>query len=281
MERLLARLDRKLGRYAPENITIWLVGLSAVCTAIAFARPDLLPYLWFDAPAISSGEVWRLATCLFAPLAPVGTMGILLYVFALMFLYTLGTSLTAQWGALRFDLFVFCGGLATLATGFLFGPVTGDWMAAAIFLAFAAEFPDYEIMPFILVPITVKVKWLGLITAAFMIWGLISGGVTGRVEIAVAVLDLLLFCGGTLLDRARGVSRSVAGGRASRSSDRGRARPASAPGAGAAARTTPRSSSASATARKSAAASSPSTASTTRGTTSLSRTASAAASPAR
>jgi hypothetical protein len=208
MERLLARLDRKLGRYAPENITIFLVGISGVCAAIGYARPDLLPWLWFEPQAVMRGELWRVVTFLFAPQGPVSGMGLVFTIFALWFLYTMGTSLEAQWGALRFDLFVFLGALATLAVGFLVGPVSGQWLAAAIFLAFAAEFPDYSITIYFILP--VKVKWLGLLTGGFMVWSLISGGLSSRAEIGVAVLDLFAFCGGTLLDRFRGVSRSVA-----------------------------------------------------------------------
>ena len=42
MEKLLARLDRKYGRYAPEGMILWLVGLSGVLHLLVFARPGAL-----------------------------------------------------------------------------------------------------------------------------------------------------------------------------------------------------------------------------------------------
>jgi hypothetical protein len=210
MERLLTRLDRRFGRYAPENVIIFIVGLTGILHLVAFARPELVPLFWLDPEAVMRGEVWRVVTFLFAASAPIGSMYSLIWWFlGLWLVYTMGTSLEAQWGALRFDLFFLIGWLGTLAVGFLLGsPVTGTWLASAMFLAFAAEFPDFQIMLMMILPI--KVKWLGLATAVLLIYEFFQSGLADRVAIAVAVADLFLLCGGVLRDRMRGVSRSVA-----------------------------------------------------------------------
>jgi hypothetical protein len=207
MERLLARLDRRFGRYAPENIILAIVGLSGALHLLVFVRPDVLPLLWLDPNALLHGEFWRAFTFLFAPVAPVTTTGLIWTGIGLWFLHTMGTALEAQWGAFRFDLFCFTGGLATLAIAFVVGPVSGTWLSTALFLAFAAEFPDYEIL---LIILPMKVKYLGALSGAYLVYSFIIGSMGERAAIAVAVVDLLVFCGATLRDQLRGASRKVA-----------------------------------------------------------------------
>jgi hypothetical protein len=95
----------------------------------------------------------------------------------------------------RFDLFFFFGALATLAAGFVFGPVSGRFVAEALLLAFAVEFPDYEVLLLIL---PVKVKYLGILGGGLMVYALVTGDLATRAAVAVALGDFLLFCGSTL-----------------------------------------------------------------------------------
>ena len=204
MEKLLARLDRKIGRYAPEGIILWVVAITGALHLLVFARPDIAHLLWLDPDAVLRGEFWRAFTFLFAPTGPVDTMGLVWTGLYLWFLHTMGTALEAQWGALRFDLFFFLGALGTLGVGFLVGPVTGTWVATSLLLAFAVEFPEYEVL---LILLPVKVKWLGLLSGAWMLWQLIAGGLQTRAAIAVALGDFLLFCGSDLVGILRGAAR--------------------------------------------------------------------------
>lgn len=201
MEKLLARLERRLGRHAPEGIILWMVGLSGALHLLVFARPDAAHLLRLDPAAVLQGEVWRVVTFLFAPTGPVSGTGLLWVALGLWFLHTMGSALEAQWGSFRFDLFVLLGALGTLAVGFAVGPVTGRYVAEALLLAFAAEFPEYEVL---LLVLPVKVKYLGLLSAVLMIWALVGGDLATRAAVAVAAADFLLFCGGTLRSRLRG-----------------------------------------------------------------------------
>ena len=204
MEKLLARLERRLGKYAPEGLILWVVGISGALHILVAVRPDLAHLLWLDPRAVLDGEVWRLFTFLFAPAAPITGYGLIWVALWLWFLHTMGTALEAQWGSFRFDLFLFLGALGTLAVGFVFGPVTGRYVSEALLLAFAAEFPEYEIL---LLVLPVKVKYLGLLSAGLMIWALIGGDLATRAAVAVALADVLLFCGATLRARMRGGRR--------------------------------------------------------------------------
>lgn len=201
MEKLLARLERRLGKHAPEGVILWVVGISGALHILVFARPDVAHLLWLDPQAVLQGEVWRMLTFLFAPTGPVSGTGLIWVVLWLWFLHTMGTALEAQWGSFRFDLFLLLGALGTLAVGFAFGPVTGRYVSEALLLAFAAEFPEYEIL---LLVLPVKVKYLGLLSAGLMVWDLIGGDLATRAAVVVALGDVLLFCGATLRSKMRG-----------------------------------------------------------------------------
>jgi membrane associated rhomboid family serine protease len=207
VEKLLARLERRFGRAAPEGIILWVVAISGALHLLVFARPDLAHWLWLDPDAVRNGEVWRALTFLFAPTGPVTMTGLFWIGLSLWFLHTMGSSLEAQWGAFRFDLFFFLGAVGTIAIAFVVGPVSGHWVATALLLAFAVEFPEYEVL---LIVLPVKVKWLGLLSGGWMASQLIMGGLQTRAAIGVALADFLLFCGGDLLSLARGVARRQA-----------------------------------------------------------------------
>jgi hypothetical protein len=137
VDKLFARLERRIGRYAPQGIILWIVALSGVLHLLVYARPDLAHLLWLDPQAVLDGEFWRAFTFLFAPTGPVSLTGLFWTAFYLWFLHTMGTSLEAQWGAFRFDFFFFLGAIGTLLVAFVVGPVPGTWVATALLLAFA------------------------------------------------------------------------------------------------------------------------------------------------
>jgi len=203
MERLLTQLERRFGRYAPSNVTWYLVGLSGFGYILLYMKPELGPTLVFDREAILAGEVWRLFTFLFLPWnLGGGVLGPIWTLFGLMFLYTVGTSLEAQWGSFRFDLYYLLGVLGTLAASFFFGGITNAYLNLGLILAFATEFPDYEIMLMLILP--VKMKWLGLFDGALLLYSLATGSMNARAGIMVAMLNYFLFCGGPLVDKLRG-----------------------------------------------------------------------------
>ncbi len=213
MERLLSTLERRFGRYAPAHIIWWLVGLSAIVYFICLTRPELTEAFVLDGNAIKSGEVWRLVTFLFMPWSISGGMlGPIWTLMGLLFLYTIGNSLEQQWGTFRFDAFYFLAAIGTIASALLVGPVTNFFIDQALLLAFAIEFPDYEILIYFVLP--VRMRWIGLLTAAFLVWQFISGDWPARAGIAVAVGTLLLFCGEALRSRLQGKARISSRGRA-------------------------------------------------------------------
>lgn len=188
MERLLARLELRFGRLALPNITWYLVALQAFCFVIELTHPGFVQHLALDRDAIMRGQVWRLVTYLAIP----PTMSPIWVLFELYWLYLMGTSLEAQWGAFKLQAYLFIGMLLTTIGAFAFGiPATNVYLMSSLFLAFATLFPEFKVMVLFVFP--VPVKWLGLLAGAAML--AMVGLETGmrRLLPVLAVGNYLLF----------------------------------------------------------------------------------------
>src|SRR5207245_8246147 len=87
-------------------------------------------------------------------------------------------------GAFSFDIYYLLGALGTLAASFIVGSLTNEYVGLSLLLAFATEFPDYEIL-FMFIP-PLKMKWVGLISAAGVLWALATGNLMTRAGVLVA-----------------------------------------------------------------------------------------------
>lgn len=176
----LQKLERKFGKYAIRNLMMYVIALNVAGFILQIAQPQLYySYLQLSVKAVLQGQVWRLFTFLLEP--PAGSMVSLLF-FCLLY-YSIGTALENTWGAFRFNLYYFTGIILHIVAAFL---VYGIWgidlqmnlmyLNLSLFLAFGAEFPDYEIYLFMILPI--KMKWLaildGLALAATIVGGFLT-----------------------------------------------------------------------------------------------------------
>ena len=199
MDRLLARLERTiLGRLAIERLTTFIVGGMAIAFVLCQLRPEFRDHLTLQ-PELVSTQPWRLVSFLFVP--PERT---LIWVFlALYFTWLIGTNLEQEWGALKFNVFYLLGALGTLAAGFITGaPQDNEFLNMSLFFAFATLFPDYEIRLFFILP--VKVKWLGLLSGALVLFQFVRGGLGTKAAIGVVFANYLLFFAGHIMGLVRG-----------------------------------------------------------------------------
>ena len=190
MDRLLARLERKIGAYAIPNLIAYVVGGMALVWVLTKVRPDLLEYLVLDLRAVRRGEVWRLVTFLFLP---TDTSPIWVLV-NLYFTWWVGSSLEEHWGAFKLNAFYFIGALGTIVAAVLLGPQTNTWLHISLFLAFATTFPDAQILLMFILPI--RVKWVGIVAAVGIAAAFVMGEWDVRAAIGAAVGNYVLFFGG-------------------------------------------------------------------------------------
>lgn len=190
MDRLLARLERRFGNYAPHNLILFVVGGMAVAWVLMQVRPDIAGRFVLDMDAVLHGEVWRLVTFLFMP-----SGGSPIWVFVnLYFTWWIGSSLEQHWGSFKFDAYYFIGALATIVAATIAGATTNTWLDASLFLAFATIFPDVTILVFFILPI--RVKWLGILAALGIAYAAATGDWATRASIVVALGNYALFFGG-------------------------------------------------------------------------------------
>jgi hypothetical protein len=150
--------------------------------------------LTFNPYAIVHGQVWRIITWVVTMPESLGIFTIIM----LFLYYSLGRTLEKTWGSYRYNVYLFSGFLFTIVGAFILYfillysgipimnqgvALSGDTRAvalgqiiamytstyyinASIFLAFAATYPDQELLLYFIIPI--KIKWLGLVYVIFM-----------------------------------------------------------------------------------------------------------------
>lgn len=190
MDRLLARLERTfLGRLATERLMTFVVGGMAVTWLIGYLKGPIVVFTQLIlVPDLVPQQPWRLVSWLVLP--PLSS--IYLVALTLYFSWMIGNALTHEWGALKFNLYYLLGALGIVAAAFLTGtPQTNEYLNVSLFFAFATLFPEYEIRLFFVVP--VKVKWLGLLSGAYIAYEFVQSGMSTRVAIAVVLSNYLLF----------------------------------------------------------------------------------------
>ena len=212
MDRLLARLERRLGRFAVPNLT-WVIAAGMLAAfVLSVMRPQFLELLVLDMGQVRHGQVWRLVTYLFIP--PPGSL--IWMLFGIYWFWLIGTNLENEWGAFKFNAFYLLGMLGTTIAVLISGGSPGNAeLNLSLFLAFATLFPDFEIRLFFIIP--VRIKWLGLIAGGWLVFQLIAGDWTTRGAVVAAMINYVIFFSGHWLGyfRSRNVQVRQAARRAS------------------------------------------------------------------
>jgi hypothetical protein len=190
MDSLLARLERRIGRYAIPNLITFIVGGMALVWVLSLFKPEFVTRLILDMDAVRRGEVWRLITFLFIPAAS----SPIFVLINLYFTWWIGSSLEQHWGSFKFNAFYVLGIVGAVVAAVIAGPQTNAWLDASLFLAFATTFPDVQILLFFILPI--RVKWLGIVAAIGIVAAFVLGSWGVRASIAAAMGNYLLFFGG-------------------------------------------------------------------------------------
>ncbi len=190
MDRLLARLERKIGRFAIPNLITFIVGGMAIVWVLSMARPGFIGQLILDMDAVRAGQVWRLVTFLFIP-TETSPWWVLIMLY---FTWWVGSSLEQHWGSFKFNAYYLVGALGTIVAAVVAGPQSNTWLDASLFLAFATTFPNVTILLFFILPI--RVKWLGIISALGIAYFALVGDWGTRASIIAAMGNYVLFFGG-------------------------------------------------------------------------------------
>jgi hypothetical protein len=199
VETLLRRLERRFGSYAVERLSfVVAVGMVAVFLFVQVS-PSFVSRLTLDVTRIRAGEVWRLFSFILLPTS----RNWLWFLFGVLWFPAVGQALDERLGAFRFNVYYLLGMLGTLAAALITGEARGNlWLNSSLVLAFATLFPDYPVRLYFV--IEVKMKWIGVMTAAFMGFEAIASPWSERAAMLAALSNYFLFFGGDLVAAWRG-----------------------------------------------------------------------------
>ena len=218
MNRILRKLEQKLGKWAIPNLTTVLIVCYIIGYALLTINSDVASYMTLEPGLILRGQVWRLVTWIVIPPSGGTFRGFdtIFIVIMLFFYYSIGKSLERAWGTFRYNVYIFGGMLATLIAAFVSffifsgiygGAVSVGWyfstyyVTTSMFLAFAATFPDAVVLLMFIIP--VKVKYLGILyfaTIVYECFGYIRQAMNSGayylvpiIAIAASLLNFLVF----------------------------------------------------------------------------------------
>jgi hypothetical protein len=189
-------LERRFGHLAFPGLTRIVVVFNLLVFLLLTVKPGFGEMLELRPDKVYAGEVWRLISFVFIPSVKPGQEFSVLWMFVyLNFLWMVGEGLEQAWGSFKLNLYYLVGiigtGVAALCLGV--GNVTGFYLNLSLFLAFATLFPDFLILLFFVLP--VKVKWLALIEAGWIMLSLMGGVMAEKVAIVVSLINYLVFFG--------------------------------------------------------------------------------------
>lgn len=219
----MGKLERKFGKYALHNLSLYLIICYAFGYIINLVNSDFLWYLTLNPYWILKGQVWRIVSWIVIP--PSGDnlffVLIMLYVY-----YSLGSTLERTWGTFYYNVYLFSGMLFTVLGSFALyfdleivnnfqytealdaiGKLAGSgavqaatspfllfstyYVNMSIFLAFAATYPEMQMLLMFIIPI--KVKWLGIVYAVVILYDMIQGGLPYYFVVGASLLNFVIF----------------------------------------------------------------------------------------
>jgi membrane associated rhomboid family serine protease len=218
----MSNFERKFGRYAIPNLSLILVMCYVAGYIIDLVNPVFMNYLTLDPYQILHGQIWRVFTWIISPPSDLDIFTLIM----LIFYYSIGTSLERTWGTYRYNVYIFGGMLITVVASILcmgvcyllfpelrVASVAVSFFAAAagmfstyyinmsIFLAYAATYPDNQVLLMFVIP--VKVKWLGILYAVLLLINMAQSFMYGllyhpaywfsMVAIAASLVNFLIF----------------------------------------------------------------------------------------
>lgn len=207
MSRHFPRWDSFIGI---EGLPLIIVFSNVLVYLFNLFQPGLIDLLNLSHDALWAGQWWRLVTFVFVPpfsaagaLSSPSPFNVIIMFVWFMFLHTMVTSLELAWGSARFTVYFMVGVVATALVGLMpfSETLTNGYLQASLFLAFAALFPDVEVLLFFILP--VKVKWLGYVTWGTIGMGFLWGRAPVRLTIAAGLVNYFLILGPDLWGRAR------------------------------------------------------------------------------
>ena len=194
-------LERRMRRYSISNLMQYIVIGQGIVFALLWIWPSLGYRLYslitLTRTGLMHGQIWRLVTFVFVP----PSSSPIFILFALYFYYLIGMGLEHRWGKVKFNLYYLVGMVAAVISALITGYASNSFLNLSLFFAYAALYPDEEVLLFMILPI--KMKYLAALDAALYLYQFIVGSASTRVTIVLCLLNVFLFLGGDIISTLR------------------------------------------------------------------------------
>lgn len=198
------KMERKYGRYAVPGLTNYIIVTYVIGYILYAFNPGWLEYITLEPGLILRGQIWRLVSWV---LIPPGSLDIFTII-TLLFYYSIGMNLERTWGGFRYNVYIFGGLIFTIIGAFVCyaiakaglpagsipligGAFSTYYVSMSIYLAFALTYPDMQVLLYFVIP--VKMKWMGFIYTAFIVYDCIQMTWVGRVAVIASLLNFMVF----------------------------------------------------------------------------------------
>ena len=163
----LNKMERKFGRYALTNLSMYIVLTYAAGYLLYMVTPQVLNYMTLEPAMILRGQVWRIVSWLLIPPSTQNIFFTLTIIGAFILYFVLGGN-------------VLFGGLFSTY-----------YISMSIFLAYAATYPNNQVLFMMIIPL--KIKWLGVAYALMILAEMIQSGWAVRVAIICSLMNFIIF----------------------------------------------------------------------------------------
>ena len=228
MGKFFRNMERKYGKYAIQNLSLILI----ICYGVGYLLQmlNVTKYLVLNPYLILHGQVWRLVTWILVPPERLDLMTLLMlyfyfsigttlertwgafrynvYLFSGMIFTIIGSFILYGIAWMEFGDIIKDGMLtandiftkyASLVTGektvdlpaVWFSQISTYYINMSIFFGFAATFPEAQVLLMFLIP--VKMKVLGILYAAVLLYSFLMGDLVIKVIIVASLLNFIIF----------------------------------------------------------------------------------------
>ncbi len=212
----LNKMERKFGKYAISNLSLYLILGYVLGYVIQLINPVIMDFFTLNPYLILHGQIWRLVTWI---IIPPSSNPDLLTIIMLFFYYSIGTNLERTWGTFYYNVYLFMGMIFTILGSFLimgisYVPLFGlsqtmdfygttqyfiyvarnfstYFVNMSIFLGFAATFPEVQVLLMFIIPI--EVKWMGIAYVILLLVQFLQNGIIGKIVIGASLLNVVIF----------------------------------------------------------------------------------------
>jgi hypothetical protein len=187
-------LERRFGFLSIPFLLKGLILLNVLTFFMEGMNPGFTSFLTLIPDAVFAGQWWRTLTFLLIPAIGDSVFSLIFLLIYVMFMWMISDGVESDLGEFKLTFYIFasviCINVISLSLGI---PGTHQFLFSSLLIYFSILYPEVEILLFFILP--VKIKWIGIFTAALVGISFLLGGWTTMLLIIASFAGFLCFMG--------------------------------------------------------------------------------------